>query len=740
MNDQRIRTGAILTAALMLFGLAGCGNFRERANQQDEVSAETRSESSYLLHYKLSRYEMSQGKQAIFFQEEDENGFLALIDRKTGEEIPEEKQKDPDFVNDGRYEIYTKEPYHIGKKGKQALLRDYRPVSEPKEPENVDSYRSEVHLKALRYGENGQIICVEQSYERWLDPKTTPQFHTRDRWYIRILDEKGAELDCNEIELPKADEGLDCGNLVYLGNDLVAVPHGRRVLFFGIDGKERFSVSTPLPIQELCRIGQGKLAVLLKQEQTLWLSVVDSAERSASVPKEIPAGSHAFCRGEDESVLYFIRNTELFRIYLSNWEIERVDSLLSIGVEPTSIAAMFVRPDGSLHFILHEWDPVKEATRENYAVAVQVNEIHDGIALRIGFQSISGSLKRAILQFNQDHTDIHIEPVDYSNLGTEATDTVELLVLRETDYETLLAEEKLADLEPMLSADRDYSQDQFFLSVWSTLSSPDGSLRRLASNFRIESMACDSEAIAGRTVMNLSDLRTHREEMGAGASLYEPWYTSERLLKDLLYVNRRALGTEGSPEYDQSLYEELKQFSACQPEVYNYNSYTADPSSMEKRIGEGRLLFIQAHVGSIQEFKWYDAFFESGVSFPGWPTMTGSFSQICFDECLAVNASCSDEEREAAWQFLRILLSDEFASECYGFPVRFAVLEKWLEEDASAVSYRVDEDGEFELDDDGEKIEIARRSWYSPEWKRHYEYAITDDQCEKLLELIRRSI
>ena len=54
MNDQRIRTGAILTAALMLFGLAGCGNFRERANQQDEVSAETRSESSYLLQYKLN--------------------------------------------------------------------------------------------------------------------------------------------------------------------------------------------------------------------------------------------------------------------------------------------------------------------------------------------------------------------------------------------------------------------------------------------------------------------------------------------------------------------------------------------------------------------------------------------------------------------------------------------------------------------------------------------------------------
>ena len=83
---------------------------------------------------------------------------------------------------------------------------------------------------------------------------------------------------------------------------------------------------------------------------------------------------------------------------------------------------------------------------------------------------------------------------------------------------------------------------------------------------------------------------------------------------------------------------------------------------------------------------------------------------------------------------------EHYAEECYGFPVRSAVMEKWIEEDAAAVSYRLDEDGEFELDDDGEKIELARRSWYSPEWKRHYEYAITEGQSKKLLELIERSV
>jgi hypothetical protein len=87
-----------------------------------------------------------------------------------------------------------------------------------------------------------------------------------------------------------------------------------------------------------------------------------------------------------------------------------------------------------------------------------------------------------------------------------------------------------------------------------------------------------------------------------------------------------------------------------------------------------------------------------------------------------------------------MLLTEEYAADCYGFPVKSALMEKWLEEDAAAISYRLDKDGKVMLDDEGNRIEQARRSWYSPEWKRHYEYAITEEQSKKLLELINRSI
>ena len=740
MKKLQIRTGALLMAAFLGLELAGCGSL----NQANEFPEETEEQVSqeYLLRYRLDKYEMSSGGQAVFFQEEDTKGFLALVNHKTGEEIPEEKQEDPDFINDGRYEIFESDLYHFNERGKRTLLRAYEPIPVPEEPEEVESYRSEVHPKAFRFAENGRILCVEQSYERWMNPRTNPQFHTRDRWFVRILDEKGAELSRAELENGTDGEGINCDSLVYLGNDLLAVSLGKRVLFFGTDGKERFSVSTPLPIQELCRIRPGTLAVLLRDSGKRWLSVIDTAERSASVPKEIPEGAHAFCAGEEEGHLYFIRNTEVFRLSLEDWGIERTASLLSIGVEPTSVASMFAREDGSLHFVLHEWDAESEETGEFYAIAEPVNEFFEGIVLRIGFRDISGSLKKAILRFNRDQTGICVEPIDYRNQESEAekTEETELLVLDEAEYEKLLSEGCLAELGPMLEADPDYSVRDFFPAVWKALIAPDGSLRRLTSSFRIETMACDSDAVEGQTELSLLALREHLSEMERDASLYEPWYVSERLLRDLIAVNRYALGTEGSPDYDQGLYEELRIFSNIQPVVYDYNSYISDTSSMEKRIREGRLLLIQAHIATIQEFKWYDAFFESGASFPGWPTRTGSASQIRFDDCLAVSSFCGEAEREAAWEFFRMILDEEYASGCYGFPVRSAVMDKWLKEDAAAISYRVDEEGEYELDDDGEKIEQARRSWYSPEWRRHYEYAITDEQRGKLLELIESCV
>ena len=216
----------------------------------------------------------------------------------------------------------------------------------------------------------------------------------------------------------------------------------------------------------------------------------------------------------------------------------------------------------------------------------------------------------------------------------------------------------------------------------------------------------------------------------ADGSLYEPYYTADRLLEALMTVNRNAEELRGT----------LTEFSRRQPQRYDFRDYTADSSSMESRIYDGRLLLMQAQIGTLEELKWYDAFFPSGACFVGWPKPDGSASILRFDEILGIGSGTEADDRTAAWQFLRSVLRDEELRNRYGFPSLREELEKLMDEDAADVVYLKDEKGKWKRDAEGERIEAARDSWYSPEWRRHYEFSLTDAQRAKLLTLIENAV
>ena len=77
---------------------------------------------------------------------------------------------------------------------------------------------------------------------------------------------------------------------------------------------------------------------------------------------------------------------------------------------------------------------------------------------------------------------------------------------------------------------------------------------------------------------------------------------------------------------------------------------------------------------------------------------------------------------------------------CYGFPVLQNQLAELLDEDASDIIYQVDEKGRWKRNARGERIEAARDSWFSPEWRRHYEYSLTPGQREKLMTMIENAV
>ncbi len=729
MRKRIVSLMAAVSAGLLLTGCLQKADPDFNTAGQDEESRA----AAYVQQYRIASATVAEGNETVLFQQKCDGGFLALINRKIREDIPEELKTDPDFVNDGRYDVYESALFKVTKSGKRNKVRRYRTLSEPENTNDLSDYYSEVRPRAFRIREDGCILVLESSFESWIENQA---YQSRDRYYVRVIQENGVEISTYEIETD-GKNGLNCEQAVYLGNNVLAVPQGGEILFFGTDGKRQFSVSAPLQIKELCCTADGDLAVILQNSGSLWLSVVDLHDRTATVPLEVPSGAHQFSSGERADELYFLRNTELFSYNVRSGESIKVASLLTLEVAPATVGAFFAGTDGSLHFLLHAWQNGEDTIREIYTYAEKETLETEKIELTLGFDSMSNAMAEMILRYNKSQDSVHVEAIDYRNLDGNSLGNEDLTLMDESLFRKLMEEDRLADLEPLLKGENGVS-DVLIPSVKHALCDDSGGLRRIAGCFRIETMACDADTVGGRTELSMEALRSFYAMMSPGSNLYEPYYTSDRLLEDLTAVNRKKLGS--GEQFNSELYAKLVSFSGIQPETYSYNDYTSNSASMESRIYQGTLLMYRAHISNLNDLKWYDAFFQSGACFPGWPSEDSSYSRICFDECLGVNIDTSEEKRHAAGSFLSAILQPEYVRSCNAFPADEAELKRLLAEDAMRISYRTDEDGEYELDDDGDKIEIPRSSWYSPEWRRHYIYAITDAQKEKLLELIRHSV
>ena len=100
-TDNRI--GIMILLTMLVFAFAGCGR---SANVETVVPTE---EIPVIIRrwVQTKTAEISAGEEAVLFQQAcEDRGFLALINRKTGDRIPAEALEDEDFVNDGRYDIY----------------------------------------------------------------------------------------------------------------------------------------------------------------------------------------------------------------------------------------------------------------------------------------------------------------------------------------------------------------------------------------------------------------------------------------------------------------------------------------------------------------------------------------------------------------------------------------------------------------------------------------------------------
>ena len=131
----------------------------------------------------------------------------------------------------------------------------------------------------------------------------------------------------------------------------------------------------------------------------------------------------------------------------------------------------------------------------------------------------------------------------------------------------------------------------------------------------------------------------------------------------------------------------------------------------------------------------FDKMFGGSSTCIGFPTNNGVGNIMSMGESYAMSSSCRD--KDAAWQFLRTFLTEEYQLKGSYLPTNMKAFDKQLEK-AMETEYRKDGNGNYVLDENGERIPVALGM--ASDGINTYEiYATSPRQAEQLREVIASS-
>jgi len=355
-----------------------------------------------------------------------------------------------------------------------------------------------------------------------------------------------------------------------------------------------------------------------------------------------------------------------------------------------------------------------------------------------------------VIKFNRSHDDVRIEILDYSEYNTEedysagltkltteimAGNMPDIISLSEIPYAQLAAKGLLEDLYPYIDADKDFSRDDFFGNVLGALE-VDGKLFSTCPSFSVNTLVGASSVVGDTPGWTYDEYYAALASMPEGCDPMDPYVTQSEMLSNCVYLEMNELvdWTTGQCCFDSQEFVDLLEFVGSFPKEFDWENYDySNEDSVEVRIAQGRQMLMSASIYSFEDVLYNDYYFGGKSTYIGYPTNSGSGNMLNLGQGYAMSSKC--ENKEAAWDFLRIFFTEEYQDSLWGMPTNIKVYEKKLEE-AMTPQYQTDAEGNFILDEEGNKIEISRGGMGLGDGTMIEFYALSQEQADRLWELV----
>lgn len=761
---RNIKRGlSLLLVVCLALSLCACGKGGDSSQTKSTGSQATPApDFVYAAEYKEIQ---SEGSTDYSPELICEDGFILSYREKVGER-PIPQGVTPEY--EGQYDIMEPRLAMGGLDGSITPLTAYTPVEPEIDSEGKRDFQVSQSVPKVFQDEKGNFALLESVYCSWSDapedmkaddPDYFNYVQSDSAYYFRTLDKTGAELSRGKLELTDPDSFYAYNAQLDEQGNLVAAREGG-ILAFKPDGSLAYQIDFDGWIYSMAKLKDGRVGVYAYDmsatdySKAMALRIIDSAsgsfeKKTYSLARDV----YEVISGGGDYDFYYNSGTHFYGYKLAEESGEMLFDWIGCDVNSNALQLVSVREDGTVEGFIYNYDEATEEASFEYVTVSKVpyDSVPQKDSLSMAVMYLDYHTQQAIINFNRSNDKYRIDVRDYSEYNTPddysagltkltteimAGNMPDILSVAESiPYRQLAAKGLLEDLYPYIDADEQLSRGDFFPNVLSAMEL-DGKLYAACAGFAVETAVGASSVVGDTPGWTYDDYYAALATMPEGCEGFDIGVDRDTMLEISLaldltdYVDWSA----GTCSFDSEGFVKVLDFCKQFPDASYYENYeyTAEDNP-DTRVAEGKQMLCVAGFSSTDFFyKDYDKIFGGQATCIGFPTNNGVGNTLAMLESYAMSSTCHN--KEAAWQFLRGFLTEEYQIEGYYLPTNQKTFEKQLEK-AMEVEYEKDANGNYRLDENGERIPVSRGS--VSDGTGVYEiYATTPRQAQMLREVI----
>ena len=654
--------------------------------------------------------------------------------------------------------------------GKITPLEAYSPNLAQDESQSRKDFAATTNIYKLLMNQEGKLVVLENIYRSWSeapdnvksgDPEYYDSLSTDNSYYIQVLDKTGAQLSSCKLAVDDPDKLEsyyavldDKGNLLLPGRE-------GGVLAFSMDGQPAYTIEFNGYVYSMFNLKDGRAGVFCYNmdepdyNKAMALHVVDS-EKGAFEADSYDLDSFEFISGGGDYDTYYTSNGQVYGYNLGDEEAQPLFNWTNCNVNNNFIQLAKTTEDGRILGITGQWDKAEDTTDYEYFTIYQVpySSLPQKSVLTMAVLYLDYNTQNAVIDFNRSHDNVRIEIKDYSQYNNEkdwsaglTKLTTEIMagnmpdiisVSEQIPYRQLAAKGLLEDLYPYMEAEGSFNKEDFFPNVLSALE-VDGKLHTACAGFSVLTVAGASSVVGDTPGWTYDDYYAALATMPEGCEGFDIGFDQETMLTVSLALDMTDFVDWGSGtcNFDSQDFIDVLEFANQFPSKSYYENYeySADDSAAS-RIAQGKQMLTMATFTSTDFILYdFDKMFGGSSTCIGFPTNNGVGNVMSMGESYAMSSSCKD--KDAAWQFLRTFLTEEYQLKGSYLPTNMKAFDRQLEK-AMETEYQKDGNGNYVLDENGERIPVALGM--ATDGINTYEiYATSPRQAEQLREVIATS-